>query len=120
VIAAVDHIDLGRPAKLGHDDVERVLQQPPCGHVFDQGGKRDVEIADLLEVEVEVLVVRVVVRMADLNERGASLKEPSGQEAMATEVVGAVPVLVPSGSIGLHIAIILSRPASKWLLYASA
>ena len=60
----------------------------------------DVELADLLEVEVEVLVVRVVVRVGDLHEGDARLEQPAGQQAVAAEVVGAVAVQVLGRLLG--------------------
>ena len=94
VVAAVQVVDLRGAAELGHHHDEGVLQQSPRGQVLDQRRERVVELADLFEVEVEVLVVGVVIRVDDLDERGARLQQPTGQQAVAAEVVRAVAVQV--------------------------
>ena len=70
------------------------FEHAPIGQVGHQRRERLVEFAELLDVEVEVLVVRVVVRVRDLNERRPFLEQPAGQQAVAAEVVLAVTVVI--------------------------
>ena len=77
-----------------------VSSMPAGGQVFDQAGERPVELADLLEVEVEVLVVRVVVGVRDLDEADALVEQPAGEQAVPAEVVPAVAVEVPFRLLG--------------------
>ena len=63
---------------------------PRSAMSFDEAGERAVELAELLDVEVEVLVVRVVVRVRELHERDALLQQPPGEQAVPAEVVLAV------------------------------
>ena len=53
-----------------------------------------VELADLLEVKVEVLAVCVVVRMGDAHVVDPALHEAAREQTVAAKVVGAVALLV--------------------------
>ena len=66
-----------RPNSREHDD-QRAVEHAAVGEVGDEAGERPVELAELLDVEVEVLVVRVVVRVRHLHERDALLQQPPG------------------------------------------
>ena len=92
VVAAVVAVDLRRPAELRHDDHQRAVQHAALGQVVEQRGEGAVELAELLDVEVEVLVVRVVVGVRHLDEGDAVLQQPAGQQAVPAEVVRAVAV----------------------------
>ena len=85
---------LRRAAELRHHDDQRVLEHAAVGQVVDQRGERPVELAELLEVEIEVLVVRVVVGVRDLHERHARVQQPPRQQAVPAEIVLAVALLV--------------------------
>ena len=69
-----------------------VSSRPRSAQVFQQRGEGLVELAELLDVEVEVLVVRVVVGVRHLDEGGAAFEQPAGQQAMPAEVVAAVAI----------------------------
>ena len=85
---------LRRAAELGHHDHQRAVPQAAIDQVVDQRGERAVELAELLDVEIEVLVVRVVVRVVHLHAGHAVLEQPPGQQAVPAELVRAVALLV--------------------------
>ena len=93
VVASVVSIDARRAAKLGHDDDERALEKTALGEIRDQRREALVELAELLDVEVEVLVVRVVVAVVHLNESHIVLDQASSEQAVTPEVVIAVLLL---------------------------
>ena len=68
------------------------FEHAAVGQVVEQRGERAVELAELLDVEVEVLVVRVVVGVRHLDEGHARFEQPAGQQAVPAEVVPAVAV----------------------------
>ena len=70
------------------------IEHAAIGQVGHQGRERLVEFAQLLDVEVEVLVVRVVVRVRDLHERRPLFEETPREQAMAAQVVLAVAVVI--------------------------
>ena len=90
VVAAVEVIDVRRAAKFGEHDDERMFHQPACGEVFDERGEGFIKVAQLLEVEIEVLVVRVVVGMRHVHAGDALLDEPACEQAVAAKVGVAV------------------------------
>ena len=100
MIAAVEVVDVRRAAEFRQHDDQRAFQHAALGQVVDQRGERPVELAELLDVEIEVLVVRVVVRVAHLHERHAVLQQPPGQQAMPAEVVLAVAIVILLGLLG--------------------
>ena len=61
MIAAIVAIDRRRPAELGHDDDQCACQHAALVQIVEQGGEGPIELAELFDVEVEILVMRVVV-----------------------------------------------------------
>ena len=90
MVAAVVQVDVRRAAELGEHDDQRAVEHAAGGQVVHEAGERAIELAELLDVEIEVLVVRVVVRVRHLHERDALFQQPAGEQAVAAEVVLAV------------------------------
>jgi hypothetical protein len=61
VIAAVEPIDFRRASEFRHHDDQGAVKHAAVVQVADQGGEGAIELANLLQVEVEVFVVGVVV-----------------------------------------------------------
>ena len=90
MVAAVVQVDVRRAAEFGEHDDQRAVEHAALGQVVHEAGERPIELAELLDVEVEILVVRVVVRVRHLHERDALLEQPPGEQAMPAEIVLAV------------------------------
>src|SRR2546429_459911 len=70
---------LWRRSRARRGRVRSAAPAPPRAalpRVLYGAGERPVELAELFDVEVEVLVVRVVVGVRDLHERHAVLQQP--------------------------------------------
>ncbi len=63
VISPKTSVDLRRSTELRHHDDERCFQHASFVQIVDQRRECLVELTELLQVEIEVLVVRVVVRV---------------------------------------------------------
>ena len=98
VIPAEVAVDGGGSPELRHHNHQRAVQEPADVEVFEERGERFVELAELLDVEVEVLVVRVVVGVRHLDEGGPALQQPAGHQAVPAEVVLAVAMAELLGS----------------------
>src|SRR5687768_6339469 len=94
MISTVILVDLGGTAKLRQDDNQCAVEHPACGNVCDERREWLVEFAQLLDVEIEVLVMSVVVRVCDLHERDAIFEQAPCEKAVAAEIVRAVTVLI--------------------------
>ena len=94
MVAAIPHIDLRCSSELAHHADQRLLEQTAIGQIGDQRGEGQVEFAQLLDVKIEVLVMRVVVGVIHLHIRDAVLQQSSGQQTMLAEFARAVPLLV--------------------------
>src|SRR4051812_15082301 len=90
MIAAQVAIDPRRTPEFGHHDYERRIEHAALVQIVDQDGKGTIEFAELLDMEVEVFVMRVVIGMGDFDERDALLEQAPSQQAMAAELVIAV------------------------------
>ena len=71
-----------------------MLHQAALGEIVDQRRKRPVELAQLLKVKLEVLVVRVVVAVLHLHIADALLNEPARQQAVLAEVRAAEALVI--------------------------
>src|SRR5690606_16439316 len=83
----------GGAAELAAPPDERVLQQAAALQVGQQAGDRPVDATGVLQVlgHVGVLVpgrVGGAVAVGDLDEADAALAQPTGEQALAAEVVG--------------------------------
>ena len=67
-------IDVRSSTKLTQDDNECMLKQATGCHIRNQSRERSIELTELFQVEIEVLVVGVVIRVGDLNKRDSTLK----------------------------------------------
>src|SRR5260221_34857 len=92
-------IDFRRAAEFAHHDQQRMRQQAAFGKVGNESGEWPIEFAELFEMEIEVLGMRVVIRMRDFHERYAVFDELAGHQALATEIVTSIPLVVGIGDL---------------------
>ena len=90
MIAPQIAVDRWGSPKLGHDHHQRAVQEAALGQVVKERGERAIKLAELLDVEIEILVVRIVIGMRDLDERHARFEKSASKKAMPAEIVSAV------------------------------
>ena len=93
MVAAVVLVDVRRATELRHHHDQCRIEHASIGQVTHQCREPLVELGHLLEVEVEVLVVGVVVRVIQLDERGPVLEQPAGRQAPLPERLTPVELL---------------------------
>ena len=89
---------VGRPAELAAPDDERLVEHAALLEVFDQGGRRLVDVAGHLGQLVLQAAVVIPVAVVELDEPNAFLGEAAGQQGIAREGARGVHV----GSVALH------------------
>ena len=94
MIAAVIAVDFRCATKFCHHDHQSALQHSLLVQVIEQGGERSVKFPQLFQMEVEVLGVRVIPVMGDLDARRPLFQQVAGEDAVAGKEVLAVPFQV--------------------------
>ena len=77
MVATVVLIDVRCSAKLAEHNHQCLLEQAALGQVVDEASEWTIELAQLLDVEVEILVVRVVVAVRHLHKRDFVFEQSS-------------------------------------------
>ena len=94
MVSTVTHVDLGGASEFRVNHDQRTLEHSRLLKIVEQHAERLVEFAELLQVEVEVLGVRVVPVVGDLDDSSSVFEQCASQKAIASKRMPPVTVEV--------------------------